>query len=103
MPDHLAGQTVENAHGQQGEPDHQQAGNRTTVERHPKRCCPRAIRGGFGRPRIRQNGDTHTNITSSQGTKCTDDEANGGRMIFEEKEKQENDRRNHAYGNDLPI
>ena len=103
MPDYFAGQTVETAHGQQGKPDDQQAGNRATVECHPKRSRPGAIRGGFGRPRIRQNRDTHPNVTSSQGTKCTDDKANRGRMIFEEKEKQENDRRDHADGHDLPI
>ena len=102
MPDQLSRDRVKDRDREQRKTNHQQAGHRPAVERDAQRRRA-GLTGGLRRAHICDHGDTHANETGRKGAERADYKPNRRRMIFENEEENENDNRDCADRDDLPV
>ena len=102
VAEHGIGAEVKSAHAQQRQPDHQQAGDRTAVERHPQRRLGAEGRS-LGRADIGDHRHAHADVAGKQRTGCTDEKPERSGTRLENEDQDEKPRRDAADGENLPA
>ena len=102
MSDDFAGEGIEDRDSKQCKTDHEQTGYRAAVERDAQGSGARVGRR-LRCTHIRNHCDAHSNETGCEGAKRADYKTNRRGMIFENEKQHEDDRGDHADGDDLPI
>ena len=102
MPDHLSRDGVKDRYREQRETNHEQAGHRPAIERDAQRRRARLTRR-LRRAHICDYGNAHADETGRERAKRANHKPNRRRMIFENEEENENDNRDHADRDDLPV